>query len=228
MRRDKLLVGALLFLICTTCAAFPSSAQQIGKFVPIPAGSDADHLLTEINAAADPAQKLALIDKLAAIAQGDMAIVADDAYVNYYIGAKNYDKAFEYGDKLFTLDPDNFSNGVNMVRAAQGKGDVNKMYSYGEKTAQILQRYKDSPAPEGTKQELWATQKAQTLQDVHDTVTYVQQLLFDGAYRTADAPKRAPSRRRMEAEWYFLRAPCFTSSVHRKSGTRTRPWSSSN
>jgi tetratricopeptide (TPR) repeat protein len=91
---------------------------------------------------------------------------------------------------LFALDPDNFSNGVNMVRAAQGKGDVNKMYSYGEKTAQILQRYKDSPAPEGTKQEPWAAQKAQTLQDVHDTVTYVQQLLFDGAYRTADAAKR--------------------------------------
>src|ERR1700732_3547899 len=190
MRREKVLVGALLFVVGIACAAYPSCAQQIGKFVPIAANSDADRALTEINAATDPVQKLALIDKFAAIAQGDMAIVADDQYVNYYIGAKNYDKAFEYGDKLFALDPDNFSNGVNMVRAAQGKGDVNKMYSYGEKTAQILQRYKDSPAPEGTKQD-WATQKVQTLQDVRDTVTYVQQLLFDGAYRTADATKRA-------------------------------------
>src|ERR1700738_1437850 len=155
MRRDKLLVGALLFLVCTTCAAFLSSAQQIGKFVPIPAGSDTDHLLTEINAAADPAQKLALIDKLAAVAQGDLAIVADDAYVNYYIGAKNYDKAFEYGDKLFALDPDNFSNGVNMVRAAQEKGDTDKLFSYGDKVAGILKRYKDAPAPEGKDQHDW-------------------------------------------------------------------------
>ena len=191
MRREKMLVGALLFVVGIACAAYPTCAQQIGKFVPIPANSDADHALTEINATTDPAQKLALIDKFAASAQGDMAIVANDQYVNYYIGAKNYDKALEYGDKLFALDPDSFSNAVNMVRAAQGKGDVNKMFSYGEKTAQILQRYKEKAAPEGMKQESWDSQKAQTLQDVHDTVVYVEQLLVDGAYRTADAAKRA-------------------------------------
>jgi tetratricopeptide (TPR) repeat protein len=191
MRRDKMLVGAFLFVVCVACSAYPSCAQQIGKFVPIPANSDADHALTEINAATDPALKLALIDKFAASAQGDMVIIADDQYVNYYIGTKNYDKALEYGDKLFALDPDNFSNAVNMVRAAQGKGDANRMFSYGEKTTQILQRYKEQPAPEGMKQETWDSQKTQTLQDVHDTVVYVQQLLFDGAYRTADAAKRA-------------------------------------
>ena len=191
MRREKMLVGALLFVVGIACAAYPTCAQQIGKFVPIPANSDADHALTEINATTDSAQKLALIDKFATGAQGDMVIIADDQYVNYYIGAKNYDKALEYGDKLFALDPDNFSNAVNMVRAAQGKGDVNRMFSYGEKSAQILLRYKEQAAPEGMKQESWDSQKAQTLQDVHDTVTYVQQLLFDGAYRTTDAAKRA-------------------------------------
>jgi len=191
MRREKVLVGAFLFVVCITCAARPSCAQQIGKFVPIPANSDADHALTEINAATDPAQKLALIDKFAAIAQGDLAILADDQYVNYYIGAKNYDKAFEYGDKLFALDPDSLSNAVNMVRAAADKGDGDKLLSYGEKTAQILQRYKERPAPEGMKQEAWDTLKAQTLQDVHESVAYVERLVFDGAYRTANAAKRA-------------------------------------
>jgi tetratricopeptide (TPR) repeat protein len=191
MRREKVLVGALFFLVWTTCTALPSRAQQIGKFVPIPAGSDADHLLTEINAAPDPAQKLALIDKFAGIAQGDMAIVADDLYVNYYIAAKNYDKAFEYGDKLFALDPDNFSNAVNLVRASREKGNVDKLFAYGEKTAQILQSYKARPAPAGMKPDDWETQKAQTLQDVRESMTYAEQLLFDGAYRTADAAKRA-------------------------------------
>ena len=191
MRREKMLVGALLFVAGIACVAYPTCAQQIGKFVPIPANSDADHALTEINAATDPVQKLALIDKFAASAQGDMAILADDQYVNYYIGAKNYDKALEYGEKLFVLDPDNFSNAVNMVRAAQGKGDVNKMFSYGEKSAQILQRYKEKAAPEGMKPETWDSQKAQTLQDVHDTVVYVEQLLVDAAYHTPDAAKRA-------------------------------------
>jgi tetratricopeptide (TPR) repeat protein len=191
MRREKVLVGALLFLVGIVWEARPAWAQQIGKYVPIPANSDADHALTEINAATDPAQKLALIDKFAASAQGDMVIVVDDQYVNFYIGAKNYDKAIEYGEKLFALDPDNLANAVNMVRAAQGKGDVNRMFSYGEKSAQILQRYKERAAPEGMKQETWDDQKAQALQDVHDTVVYAEQLLFDAAYHTTDATKRA-------------------------------------
>ncbi len=76
-----------------------------------------------------------------------MAIVVDDTYVNYYLAAKNYDKAFEYGDKLFALDPDNFANAVNMVRAAQEKGDTDKLFSYGAKAADILKRYKVSSAP---------------------------------------------------------------------------------
>src|SRR5438477_9630910 len=122
MRRKIWLIGILVFF-----GVRSAPAQQIGKYVPVQAGSEVDHALTEINAAADPAQKLALIDKFAASAQGDMAIVADDQYVNYYIGVKNYDKAMEYGEKLFALDPDNLANGVNMVRAAQGKGDINKM-----------------------------------------------------------------------------------------------------
>jgi len=31
-----------------------------------------------------------------------MAMVADELYVNYYLAKKQYDKAFEYGDKNFS------------------------------------------------------------------------------------------------------------------------------
>jgi len=192
MRREKMLVGALLLLALALWPAFPAYAQ-IGKFVPIQAGSDADHVMAEINAATDPAQKLVLIDKFAAGPgrQGDMAIVADDLYVNHYIAAKNYDKAFEYGDKLFALDPDNFSNALNMVRAAAEKGDPDKLFSYGETASTILQRYKAAPAPAGMSEDAWKDRRAQTLQDVHDSVTYIEQLLFNGAYQTRDVTKRA-------------------------------------
>lgn len=191
MRRNLVLIG--VFLLCAVLWPASRANAQIGKFVPIPANSDADHALTEINATTDPVQKLALIDKFAgsAAAQGDMAIVADDLYVNYYIAAKNYDKAFAYGDKLFALDPDNFSNAVNMVRAAAEKGDTAKLFSYGEKSAAILQSYKASPPPEGMKEEAWNDQKKQTLENASDSVKYIGQLLFDGAYRASDAAKRA-------------------------------------
>jgi tetratricopeptide (TPR) repeat protein len=192
MRRNRVFLGPLFVLAWVALGAVSPAYAQIGKYVPIPAGSDADHALTEIDATTDPAQKLALIDKFAAnIAQGDLAIVADDRYVNYYIAAKNYDKAFEYGDKLFALDPDSLANGVNMVRAAQEKGDSDKLFSYGDKVAAILKRYKDAPAPEGKDQQDWDNTKKQTLENARDSIVYVQQLIFNGAYQAPDVAKRA-------------------------------------
>jgi tetratricopeptide (TPR) repeat protein len=192
MRQAKMFIGQLLVLAWLTLGAALPARAQIGKYVPIPAGSDADHAVTEINAATDPTQKLALIDKFAAnIAQGDLAILADDLYVNYYIAAKNYDKAFEYGDKLFALDPDSFTNGVNMVRAAQEKGDTDKLFSYGDKVAGILKRYKDAPTSEGKSQSEWDDTKKRTLESIHDSVIYLEQLIFNGAYQAPDVTKRA-------------------------------------
>jgi tetratricopeptide (TPR) repeat protein len=190
MLRTTWLSGALFLLGCSTCPAF---GQQIGKYVPIQAGSEVDHALTEINAATDPAQKLALIDKFAAGAgkEGDNPIVADGLYVDAYIALKNYDKAFEYGDKLFALDPDNFQNELNMIRAASEKGDADRLISYGEKAPGILQRYKDSPAPAGVAAPVWEEQKARTLEASKDGIAYIQQAVFSGAYQAKDAARRA-------------------------------------
>jgi len=190
VRRLIQILGLFLFLVC--CAP-PAPAQQIGKFVPIQAGSEVDHALTEINAATDPAQKLALLDKFAAGpgSEGENAILADGLYVDYYIAQKNYDKAFEYGDKLFTLDPDNFQNAMNMIRAASEKGDSERVVGYGEKAQGILKRYKEAPAPASTAPQAWAEQKAQTLESNKDGIAYIQQAVYNGALQAKDAGKRA-------------------------------------
>jgi tetratricopeptide (TPR) repeat protein len=189
MKRIAWIVGVLILLVFV---AQPASSQTIGKYVPIAAGSDADHALTEINAATDLAQKLALIDKFSTtLGQGDMAIVADDLYVNYYIAQKNYDKAFEYGDKLFALDPDNFANALNMVRAASEKGDIDKLMSYGEKVPGILQRFKATPAPEGVDATSWQRQLKETLDNNKDNILYIEQAMYLGAYRVTNQAKRA-------------------------------------
>lgn len=189
MQRMKWLTAAIILLGAWNI----SSAQQIGKYVPIQAGSDVDHALTEINATADPAQKLALIEKFAQGPgkDGDYPLVANGLFVDYYLGQKNYDKAFEYGDKLFALDADNFPNAINMVRAAAEKGDVDKLSSYGEKAGGIIQRFKAAPAPEGTPAANWEEQKTRTLEANKDSFVYVQQLVFSGVYQAKEPAKRA-------------------------------------
>src|SRR5215470_18405380 len=179
-------------LVMTLLSASALCAQQIGKYVPINAGSDEDRAMTEINAAADPAQKLALIDKFAQqFGQGDMALVANENYVNYYIAQKQYAKAFEYGDKVFAVDPGNFNNAVNMVRAASEKGDAEKLLSYGEKAQNIVSAYKGSAAPEGVASDKWEQEKAHAIENNHDNYNFVQQAVYSGAYQTQDPAKRA-------------------------------------
>jgi len=181
-------LAAMLF-----CAGNMAVAQQIGKYVPIQAGSDVDHALNEINATTDPAQKLALIEKFAEGPgkEGDYPLVANGLFVDYYIGQKNYDKAFEFGNKLFALDPDNFQNAINMVRAAAEKGDVDKLSSYGEKAGGIVQRFKVAAAPNGTPAAGWEEQRTRTLEANKESYVYVQQLVFSGVYQVKEPPKRA-------------------------------------
>jgi len=173
-------------------SAATGSAQHIGKYVPVSAGSDADHAMAEINAATDPAQKLALIDKFAAgPGQGNMALVANELYVNYYLAQKQYEKVFEYGEKTLAIDPLNIDAAVNMVRGASEKGDVEKLLAYGAKTQDILTAYQASPAPPNVAADTWERQKSQAIESNRDNIRYVQQAVYNGAYQTADPAKRA-------------------------------------
>jgi tetratricopeptide (TPR) repeat protein len=188
----KLRFANFAVVLAILLSATSISAQQIGKYVPVSAGSEADHAMTEINATGDPAQKLALIDKFAAgTGQGDMAIVADELYVNYYLAQKQYDKVFEYGDKIFAIDPGNFQNAMNMIRAASEKGNAEKLLAYGEKTQSILTAYKASPAPSGVAADSWEQQKTHTIASNQDNIRYVQQAVYNGAYQIQEPAKRA-------------------------------------
>jgi len=182
------ILTVLLFLVSSLA---PVCLAQLGKNVTIPAGSEADRQLAAINAA-DPSQKLPLIDEFAkAHADDDFQIIADEQYVNYYLNAKQYDKVFEYGDKLFAADPNNYTNAINMVRAANEKGDIDKLYQYGEKANSIVQNYKNAAASAGADAEEWNRNKADRIASLKDDQDYVRQSLLGGAYRATDPAKRA-------------------------------------
>ncbi len=188
MLRVRNLSVLLAFVLCL---ASPVHAQ-LGKAVLVPAGSEADHQLNEISAATDPAQKLKLIDAFAAAhSEPDLQILADEQYVNYYLNAKQYDKVYAYGDKLFALDPDNFSNAVNMVRAANEQNDTNRLFAEGEKAGAIVQRFKAQPPPAGANPEDWKLQQRQKLDAIKENLDYIEESLLNAAYHQKDAAAKA-------------------------------------
>jgi len=179
--------------------ALPAQAQ-IGKRVTVRAGSPEDKALAEINAAAAPAQKLALIDKfLAEYGKSDMAIVAYELYISHYQAEKNPDKVIEYAEKLLSADPENFAAGVNLVRAEQEKGDPQKLFAAGERVGGILARYKAEPPPEGTSASEWEQQKARALAEAKENINYVQYVLFSTGYQARDPAARAALLERFAA-----------------------------
>jgi tetratricopeptide (TPR) repeat protein len=184
---SRILTALLLFVVFFA----PASQAQLGKSVTIPAGSEADRQLSAIYAA-EPSQKVSLLDEFSkAHPEPDFQIAADEQYVVYYLNTKEYDKAYEYGDKLFAIDPDNYTNAVNMVRAASEKGDGDKLFTYGEKANSIVRNYKAAPPPEGTNAADWDRTRDEKLATIKDNQDYVRQALLNGAYNAKDPAKRA-------------------------------------
>jgi tetratricopeptide (TPR) repeat protein len=188
MRRYLIILIALFLLIA------PAQAQrgQIGKSVMLSAGSPEDKALTEVTEATDPAKKLELLDKwLAEHGKGDLAILAYEMYVVHYTGERNYDKAFEYGEKLLEIDPDAITTAVGLVRLATEKPDLPRMYSYGERVAAIIERYKARPPGEGVSADDWARSKAETLSDMASTIGYVEYTMFTTGFQVQDPVQKA-------------------------------------
>ncbi|MBI1737981.1 MAG: hypothetical protein HYR58_01890 [Acidobacteria bacterium] len=188
MRRCVIFLFVLLLLIA------PVQAQQgqIGKIVMLAAGSPEDKALAAVTDTTDPAKKLELLDKwLAEYGKGDLAILAYELYVAHYAAEKNYDKAYEYGEKLLGLDPNAVDTAVTLFRLAAEKPDTPRMYSYGERVAAIIERYKARPPDEGTNADDWTRVKTERVADLNSTIGYVHYAMFTAGYQAQDPAQRA-------------------------------------
>jgi hypothetical protein len=185
MQRWMVLLGILLSVSITASA-------QIGKSITVSAGTPEDKALTEIYAAPDGPEKVALLDKfMADFGKGDMELLADQLYVQTYLAQKNYAKVYEFAGKELAVDPTNLSAAVAMVHAAEEQGEVKKLYDAGDKVAEIIAQYKNAPPPEGTAPDQWTQQKTANLANVQGDVGYVQYALVNAAYKTTDPAARA-------------------------------------
>jgi len=182
---------AILMAIFLGIAA--NASAQIGKSVTVSAGTPEDKALADIYAAPDGPDKVALLDKFTAdfSSSADMALLADQLYVQTYLAQKNYAKVYEFGEKTLALDPSNLSAAVNMVHAAEEQGDAKKLFAAGDRVAEIIAKYKNSPAPEGVAPEQWSQQKSVSLNNVQGDIGYVEYALVNAAYKTTSPEARA-------------------------------------
>ncbi len=128
--------------------AASAASAQMGNTVSVNAGTPEDKALSEIYAAPDGPEKIALLDKfMADFGKGDLELLADQLYASSYVTQKNYAKAYEYGEKALKLDPENLSTAVTLVHAAEEQGDIAKIFESAEHANAIVTRYKASAAP---------------------------------------------------------------------------------
>jgi tetratricopeptide (TPR) repeat protein len=183
-----------LVVIFLAAAAWPAAAQM-DKQIAVPAGSPEDKALAAIDAASDPHQKLALIDKFAAEhPQGDFALAADELYVSSYLTLKEYPKVFEYGDKALAINPDDLAVAIQVINAAQFQNDSDKVVAYGQKVVQMVDRCKNAPAPAGTTGQEWASQIQQNLDRVQTQLQWVGEALYQAGVSLANSRKVPQAR----------------------------------
>lgn len=166
---------------------------QMGKSISLAAGSPEDKAFSAISAAGDPAQKIALLDQFMKDFGGkpDLALLADQLYASAYLDAKDYDKAIESGEKVLAADPDNFPAAMILVRAAQGKGDAEKVFDYGDKAVAIAARYKAAPPPAGVSADQWKQQQDETEKAAASDLEFIQYAEFTSAYQVKDGTMKA-------------------------------------
>lgn len=182
---------ALIFLLLL---GLPALAQaQIGKRVKLIAGTPEDRALAEATAATDPAKKVELLNKyVETFAGSDAALFGFEALLAHYAEAKDYARAYEYGEKMLALDPENFNAASVLMRLAQEQGNTAKMFDYGWRIGALLARYKASPMPEDVPSpQEWDRIKEKNLTEAAEQIQFVQYTLFSAAYQTPDPAARA-------------------------------------
>ncbi len=212
---------SLLGLLALALAAAAAPQLQLGRRIQIRAGTPEDRELTAIRAASSPQQKLALIEQFAREhPEGDLALLANQLFVETYAALKDYDHVFLYGERVLAADPENLTVATALVAAAAAKGDLDRLFAYGEKVGRAVAQFAAQPPPAGVPLEEWEREKAAALEQARPNLDYIVLTLYEAARQQQDPTRRATLLERfLEA---FPQAPAATAAELEVAGIYQR------
>jgi tetratricopeptide (TPR) repeat protein len=170
--------------------ALPASGQ-VSKIL-IPAGSPEDQELQAISNEEDAQKRIALYAEFVGKFASNRAAVA---YGNWqmsqlYLAAGNTAQALEAGDKAVAAMPDNLNLLASQVTVAQQMKDYGKVVGYATRGGTAYQGIGKQAKPEGTSDEDFAANNAQSREDETSNHEYLEGAAYNAIAAETDAKKR--------------------------------------
>lgn len=184
MKRASTVMGILLL-------AGTLAQAQIGKMPVVKAGSPEDRLLAQITAESDMAKRLPLLDQFVKeFGSSEVVQIGYELYQSTYLRMKDYDHSIEYGEKVLAIDPENAVAMANLVRAAQEKGDTEKVVGYAERLGQLVTRVQTMAPPEALSADDWARRRDDWMASIRNDFEYAEYTLFTTAVAEKDPTRK--------------------------------------
>ena len=137
----NLLLPIALFVLCAPAAV----SQRLVIEVTTVEGQ----LLQSIDAEQDPAKKLVMLEDFANKFPNHEAVTWVLSHIQqHYLTAKQYEKVFEAGTKLLSVDPTELSAAHNCLKAAEGLKELNLVKLWSTQASQLARRNMQLKKPE--------------------------------------------------------------------------------
>jgi hypothetical protein len=144
------------------------------------------HLLQTIDAEQDPAKKLLLLEDFAGKFPNHEAVTWVLSHIQrHYLAAEQYERVFEAGTKILSIDPAELSAAHNCLKAAEAKKDLDLVKVWSTQTSQLARRNMQLKKPEfGDEQDV--AEWKQKLEFARQVEQYTEYALYFASLQSKD------------------------------------------
>ena len=187
----RLLFRLLLTLPLSVFLLIACASAQVTTIV-IPAGSNADQALQQINAEQDPAKKLAGLQDFVQKFASDPEAAAYGYWQLAQIesAAKHFPQSLAYGDKALALEPHSLEIISMQADTAEELKQLPKVFDYASRGAELFNGIGHGPTPANMSAQDWASQKHDDREANQPTYEYLQALAYNVIAAEQDPKKR--------------------------------------